>query len=122
MEHRIKIGPMVFQVTKVGALKNSKGERFDGWIYHDTCRICLDENLTDQYERVVLWHEIIHEILTQAGVEDQNEGLIDAMAYGLVGVLQDNPWLAGWMIDLSTLQPQPARQQNSAARKGKKNG
>jgi len=32
--------------------------------------------------------------MTHAGIETHDEHLIEAISYGLMNVLQDNPWLA----------------------------
>lgn len=41
----------------------------------------------------VLYHEVIHGILSHAGIMEHDELVIDAIANGLVQVFRDNPWL-----------------------------
>ena len=113
---------MVYKVYKYDKLATADGRVLNGRIYFNHCCICLHDQLTEQVERVTLWHEIIHGILHNSGFRKHDEQLVSALAFGVWGVLQENPWLAGWMIDLSTLQTQLARQQKSEAKKGKKNG
>lgn len=58
-----------------------------------------------EYRRFLLWHEIVHGLLRQAGYpawkvsasgklrDGHNEKLIDVIAFGIMRVLQDNPAL-----------------------------
>ena len=46
-------------------------------------------------KRVTLWHELIHGILENAGIHNHDEQQIDAIAYGIVAVLQAVPALGG---------------------------
>jgi hypothetical protein len=62
----------------------------DGWIQWGQLRILIDKDLADDKKQVILWHEILHGILEQAG-HAQNEDALDALAYGIVQVVDDNP-------------------------------
>ena len=44
-----------------------------------------------QYERVVALHEVVHAVLENAGFEFHDEGVVNALAYGLYNVIQENP-------------------------------
>lgn len=94
MESEIKIGPTRFQITVIENLRDPRNdESLDGHILYGESRIYLNAKLGDQSRRQTLWHEILHAVLVQAGVQEHDEQQIDALAYGVVGVLQDNPWL-----------------------------
>lgn len=57
--------------------------------------IYLADITTDQPRLNTLLHECVHIILEQAGQLEaaQNEGLIVALTYGLLGLVQNNPEL-----------------------------
>ena len=63
-------------------------------------RIDLRKGQSDIELKDTLLHEIIHAVLHTQGREyagDVEELFVRAIASGLVGVLQDNPWLAEWL-------------------------
>lgn len=91
----IQIGPVRFQVVTHKNLCDTDGStRLDGHIVYSLSQIRLDDDLGPQARRQVTWHEIIHGILTQAGVKKHDEAMIEALTYGLMNVLRDNAWLA----------------------------
>ena len=91
MEPKIKIGPITYDVVEEpGLLVN---EKFAGCIRYIDCKIAIDINMSPQAKRKTLWHEIVHAILTEAGYSKQKESMVDALTYGIMGVLLDNPWL-----------------------------
>ncbi len=51
-----------------------------------------DTYCTHQSKCVTLWHEILHGILTHSNIElgDDEEKIINILAYGIYQVLQDN--------------------------------
>lgn len=90
----IRIGGIDYEVEEVPNLCTEDGaKRLNGDIFHDRCQIRVDQNLSPQIKSVTVWHEIIHGILTQAGARKQDETQIEALAYGIVQVLRDNPQL-----------------------------
>lgn len=90
---RIRIGAIDYDVREVISLRNDDDERLDGQIDYVECVIRTVVSCSEQMRRVILWHEILHGILTQAGIEEQPEALIDVIAYGVTQVLRDNPVL-----------------------------
>lgn len=93
----VKIGPMTYEVKIVEHLLGCDGKKLDGQITYSKPTIELDSELSFDMQRQVLLHEIIHGILTHAGRhEEVSEDVIDAIAYGVFGVIKDNPeivWL-----------------------------
>jgi Zn-dependent peptidase ImmA (M78 family) len=88
----IKIGALNYEVNVVERLLGDNDKKLDGQITYAMPKIELDGNLSPVMRRQVLWHEIIHGILTQAGRQDDvSEGAVDALAYGIFGVVKDNP-------------------------------
>jgi hypothetical protein len=88
----IKIGGTTYPVIDRDDLHDKHKQLF-GWIKFDTSEIILDTELGPQARYTVLWHEIIHGILTNAGIEDQEERIVMALGHGIVQVLRDNPVL-----------------------------
>jgi hypothetical protein len=92
MEKQVKIGPQIFDIVFEEDLHRGE-EGLDGWIRFYSSTISLDKRLNEFSQRQVLWHEIIHAIFTIAGIKDLPDSAVDAIAYGVLGVLQDNEWL-----------------------------
>ena len=91
----VKIGPITYEVKIVKRLLDHGEEKLDGRISHKRQMIEIESGLTLTMQRQTLWHEIIHGILTQAGRHDEvSEGAVDAIAYGIFGVIKDNPEMA----------------------------
>lgn len=91
----IQIGGIRFAVVTDHNLVDDNGvTRLDGHIRYGSSEIRLDDGLGPQARRATIWHEVLHGILTQAGVKKHDEALIEALTYGLMSVLRDNPWLA----------------------------
>lgn len=91
----VRIGPVRFQIVTHHNLCDKDGStRLDGHIIYALSEIRLDDDLGPQARRQTIWHEVLHGILTQAGVKKHDEATIEALTYGLMDVLQNNPWLA----------------------------
>lgn len=89
----LKIGPMVYKVLLVEDLRADDGEDIFGKVVYGPCEIHLEAGNSQQVDRQTLWHEIVHIVLTQLG-RRQKEDFVDSLAYSLMQVVQDNPWLA----------------------------
>lgn len=89
----IRIGPIDFTVKTVDDLHDNH-VKLDGHIRYASTSILLESALNPQAILLTLWHEITHGILVQsghaAGIKDP---VIDALAYGIIDVLRNNPWL-----------------------------
>lgn len=94
---KIKIGGIIFTVVRVHDLKHSSdNRRLDGNIVYGESKIYLDDDLNGQAETQTIWHEVVHGILVHAGMTEVagKEELIEAISYGIMMVLYDNPQLA----------------------------
>lgn len=89
--NKISIGGIVYDVKFEDKLFCDT-TKINGHIKYSTTEILVENNLSEQIKRVTVWHEIIHGILTQAAIEHE-EKLVEVLAYGLTGVIQDNPEL-----------------------------
>jgi len=88
----LRVGAIEYRVALVTRLQKG-GEVLNGRITHNLCRIEIDADLASQTKAVTIWHEILHSLMTQAGMDEQDEQLIETLSYGIVGVLRDNPEL-----------------------------
>jgi hypothetical protein len=88
----VKIGGQIFAVKQIENLQDSDGTKLDGNIKYSSSEILLESTL-DSYGKIqVLWHEILHGICSHAGIKDESELLIDALAHGIIAVIIDNDW------------------------------
>lgn len=90
MIDKVKIGAITYDVTIDDTLGDTG---YSGQIRYLRTQIVINGDLKPQAAKQTLWHEIIHGIMTNAGIphEDQTEPLVNAIAYGVMQVLVDNP-------------------------------
>ncbi len=86
----VKIGPVVYTVVE--------NQRFPqdslvGQIRYLEQVIEIQPKMGDTITEVTLWHEMLHGILFAGGFREQNEQMLDVLAYGIVRLLQDNEFL-----------------------------
>lgn len=86
----VTIGPITYEVKEE---TRTAIDGVYGAIFYADSRISLQPGLSPAFQEVILWHECIHAILTQAGLRDQDEQYIHAVAYGVVQALHNNPQL-----------------------------
>jgi len=94
---RVKVGPLLYDVEEVEDLRSSgKGKSLWGKVDHVGSRVLVRAENAVQQKRHTLWHEIVHLVLMQAGrrKDSRKERLVDVLAYSLMQVVEDNPWLA----------------------------
>jgi len=91
----VQIGPIRYAVHLVEDLHDFDGEGkrhgLDGHIKYGPCELQIEQALNSQRAVQVLWHEILHGIMTGAGLGDHDEKVIDVLSHGLMDVLQRNP-------------------------------
>ncbi len=46
-----------------------------------------------------LWHEMFHAILHNAGHREHPEGILDALSFGVIEILRDNPAMIEWSLE-----------------------
>lgn len=91
--NEIKVGPIVYEIISAADLRSSDGSRCFALAEHADCQIRLDVATPDTMIPVTYWHEALHIILLMAGrfEASNDEGLVECLANGIVGVLKDNP-------------------------------
>ena len=94
----VKVGVLRYAVRLVEDLRDDEGKGLNGWIRHDPCLIQIEAKLNPQVQKVCAIHEALHGWATQAGLA-QDEVLIDSFAYGMYGLLRDNPALVAWLCE-----------------------
>lgn len=91
---KVKVGPITYKIVEKKRLTNDNEDtKIDGSANYTHCKIRLDKRLGKQTKRLTLWHEIVHCILVQNSITEHDETMINALAYGIINVLQDNPEL-----------------------------
>lgn len=91
-EHTVWVGAVEYEIVREPELHESQR---DGEVCYGKARINLRPGLAPTYERVVLWHELIHAMLTAVGIDGTPEQTIDVIANGIAAALLDNEWLGG---------------------------
>lgn len=94
----IKVGPITYTVIRdVHDLhrveSDGKKTPLHGQVEWKPQCIEIAANQGSDVQVVVLWHEILHAILNNAGQFDESESYIVALSHGLVQVMRDNPAL-----------------------------
>jgi hypothetical protein len=92
----ITYGSTVYTVREIENLLDDAGStKLDGHIVYGKSEIRVDAGLDFQRKRIVIFHELIHAIMDQAGLdlEDKNEAICDVIAHGMISALRSNPYL-----------------------------
>lgn len=110
----VRIGPMLYSIVATEDLHGvgSDGVKFGlfGQIDEKRQQISLHADNGPDINRCTLLHEAMHGILYVAGIQsDHDERTIDALAYGVVSLLRQNPALAAYLAsDLSGAEAENA--------------
>ena len=90
----IRIGSLVYTVEQDDELF---GMNLDGEIMHSKGRIRLRPDMTREYEFMILWHEVLHGIMTHTGIDEllgeHEEKFIKVLAYGVADAIRNNSLL-----------------------------
>jgi Zn-dependent peptidase ImmA (M78 family) len=87
----VKVGPIKYKIIKKKRLTNhGRDTKLDGSASYSHCRIGIEKGLAKQAKRLTLWHEIVHCILVQNSINEHDEHVVNAIAYGIMDVLQHN--------------------------------
>ncbi len=98
---RVKIGPIIFQIVqeKEPTAQDAEGNAVPvfGKIMFKKAVITIDEELEPATKWQCFLHEIIHGLMETIGMAPADggtdEGMVDALAYALLGFMLDNYWL-----------------------------
>ncbi|KKM70550.1 hypothetical protein LCGC14_0928510 [marine sediment metagenome] len=88
----IKIGCIDYAIDIVDLLEDDERKEIFGQLAYDECEIRILDRLAPQAKIAILWHEILHAILVEAGfVGEHDEHMVSAIAHGISAVLKNNP-------------------------------
>lgn len=96
----VKIGTIDYTIRENPRYKS---EGLIGQIMYYESTIEIQTDLALGMVQIGLWHEMLHGILLQGGFREHDERLLDVLAYGIVRLLQDNPFLNQFTRE--TMQP-----------------
>ena len=88
----LRIGPSDYEVKYVPELVKS-GERMISCCDHACGLVEIDDCITEQEKRRGVWYAVLFILLRQAGYMNVVEmgGELEALSYGIMQVLRDNP-------------------------------
>lgn len=76
------------------------GEDHSGHISHSQSEILVSSNWDVHGRQIILWHELVHAILSHSGRDGQiDEAVIESLSFGIVEILQRNPFLLNIALD-----------------------
>jgi Zn-dependent peptidase ImmA (M78 family) len=95
------IGHLKYKITFATpdheALETSEGRGLDGLASQAQGIIVVNcnEKYTEEYQKLVLLHEIIHTICTAHGTDlgENTEDVIDSLAFGIIQAVNQNKWM-----------------------------
>ena len=102
----VRIGGTEYAVVRVEKLND--GEKvLAGQIAYDHTEIRVSADVSHEMACITLWHEMLHGLASRAGLRlgTGEEEVIDAFAYGVYQILQDN---GGRLFDIETGIPATA--------------
>ncbi len=98
----VRIGGRVFPITfKEDLLDTDKSTKLNGHILDGEQEIYIEEKLAPFMHVSVLWHEIVHAIITHAD-HKHDEQVVTTLGYGLTAVCADNPAMIRAMLETLT--------------------
>ena len=94
LPQNLTVGPLVYTVEEIADLRH-EGVPIFGEINptRKVCYITIERDMPMQRKQVTLWHELIHAILNHAQRSDVSDEVVGVLAFGIVDLLKDNPWL-----------------------------
>jgi hypothetical protein len=91
LPNTIQIGTLVYMVDAVKGLHDDGGDLY-GEADYQNCIIRIDDKFTDcQRTSAILWHETIHAILDQVGMnEEVDEKAVIVLGLGIADIIKHN--------------------------------
>lgn len=106
MIESVKIGGIVYPVRLIEGLRDGD-QKLNGWFIDSACEIRVESALQAQLKRVCVIHEALHAMATQMANQDIAEAHIATLAYGIYGLLRDNPALVAWLMEETDTDARP---------------
>ncbi len=101
MIDQVKIGAMTYRVVlkpdedMIGS-NDGKAVRLDGSIVYSSLTISINQSTAPEKRVEIVLHEAIHGILKHAA-QEAPEAVVQALGYGLLALIRDNPDLLLWI-------------------------
>ena len=108
----VKIGALLYRVCWKHRPR-FKAKFVVGLIDYYDQRIDTYVGLSPATEWVNLWHETVHGILHNAGIDDHDENMVNALAHGICQVLVDNPKIHDPLMLTDRLEPEDVKPETS---------
>ena len=102
MIDNVKIGAMTYTVVErredamIAGNKDGKAIYLNGHITFHDLLIKVKDDCAPDMKRAVVLHEVVHGILENAG-QNAPEEVVEALGYGLLALIRDNPDLVLWL-------------------------
>lgn len=94
---KVKIGPVDYAIEVVDNLhyhdSEDRRQLLHGQVLFNAAEIKIDSDQSDRIKCMVIWHEALHALLYQAGIDGVTEETVRMLGYALPGFIQDNPEL-----------------------------
>lgn len=89
---KVKVGGWEYSIRLVPNLLAEDGfSKLAGSVYGSENRIDIEKNMSVEKQWQVLWHELLHAFLSNAGYHDaHSESIIDAISMQITWVLSQN--------------------------------
>lgn len=88
---QVQIGPIRYRVEHTYPLIARDGELLYGEIAYEEAVIRVSSRAADSLVPVILWHEILHGMITQAGLKVENEEQVcEALSHMLADFMERN--------------------------------
>lgn len=93
----LKIGAITYTVNTVDDLHRLDADGRKQWLHghilHADAEIRIANDQAAEVKVATLWHEAVHGILNQAGIDEHPEQIVIALGYGLMQLIRNNPEL-----------------------------
>lgn len=87
---KVKIGPISYEVIHAHDLHSNDRVKLDGWIRYNTSEILIEGDLGAQRSLQVLWHEVVHGLFEDAGIDQPDEQVVTAVGNRLIELIRNN--------------------------------
>lgn len=95
MIEKVRIDSAIYTVVETDEVIVVEGIQCGGSIDYQKGIITISTLLCERQKYITLWHEIMHGIFNERGVDARNEeSAVDSIAKGVIQVLMDNPELS----------------------------
>lgn len=100
---KIRIGLYEYTVSEAAGLRNGDKGVW-GLISHQYHTIQIEADTPLRHKQYLLWHEMLHSMLAQAGLHgiDLEEPIVIALGHAIVGTLRSNPDVIAYTLEDET--------------------